>query len=146
MIVKTRGVGPLAGLRILELGHFVAAPFCARLLADLGAEIIKVEPPGGDPVRQWGRQMQGATPWWSMHGRNKHCVTLDLKQREAVDVVLKLAATSDAVVENFRPGQLKKFGLGDDVLQGVNPRLVIAHISGYGQSGPDPIAIVPRLA
>ena len=69
-------------------------------------------------------------------GRNKHCVTLDLKQREAVDVVLKLAATSDAVVENFRPGQLKKFGLGDDVLQGVNPRLVIAHISGYGQSGP----------
>jgi crotonobetainyl-CoA:carnitine CoA-transferase CaiB-like acyl-CoA transferase len=136
MIVKTQGAGPLAGLRILELGHFVAAPFCARLLADLGAEVIKVEPPGGDPVRQWGRQVQGATPWWSMHGRNKHCVTLDLKQREAVDIVLKLAATSDAVVENFRPGQLKKFGLGDDVLQSVNPRLVIAHISGYGQSGP----------
>lgn len=76
----TRVSGPLTGLRVLELGHFVAAPFCTRLLADLGADVIKVEPPGGDPVRQWGRQVEGVgTPWWSMHARNKRCITIKLR-------------------------------------------------------------------
>ncbi len=95
-------VGPLAGLRILELGHFVAAPFATRLLADLGADVVKIEPPGGDPVRQWGEQANGQSPWWSMHARNKRCIALDLKHPDARAVVLRLASGADALVENFR--------------------------------------------
>jgi crotonobetainyl-CoA:carnitine CoA-transferase CaiB-like acyl-CoA transferase len=129
--------GPLAGLRVLELGHFVAAPFCTRLLADLGADVIKVEPPGrGDPVRTWGAHLNGHSLWWSVHGRNKRCVTLDLKRPEAREIALRLTGHCDAVVENFRPGQLSRLGLGDDILRTVRPDLVIAHISGYGQDGP----------
>jgi crotonobetainyl-CoA:carnitine CoA-transferase CaiB-like acyl-CoA transferase len=131
------GAGPLAGLRILELGHFVAAPFCARLLADLGAEVVKVEPPGGgDPVRQWGARYKGDSAWWSVHGRNKLCVTLNLKKPRARELALGLAARSDALVENFRPGQLDKLGLSEAALRGANPGLVIARVSGYGQDGP----------
>ena len=131
------GVGVLAGMRVLELGHFVAAPFCTRLLADLGADVIKIEPPGaGDPVRQWGLQADGQSLWWSMHGRNKRSVTLNLKHKAAAGIVHRLAAGSDALVENFRPGQLDKLGLGEASLRAVNPGLVIAHISGYGQEGP----------
>jgi formyl-CoA transferase len=129
--------GPLTGLRVLEIGHFIAAPFCTRLLADLGADVIKIEPPGGDPVRQWGAQVNGAAPWWSMHGRNKRVMTLNLKHRRAVEIALRLAAQCDAVVENFRPGQLAKMGLSDEVLRAARPGLVIAHISGFGQNGPD---------
>lgn len=134
---QTNGTsGPLAGLRIVELGHFVAAPFCTRLLADLGADVIKVEPPGGDPVRQWGRQVEGAgAPWWSMHARNKRVLTLNLKTPRAVEIVLDLLRGADALVENFRPGQLAKMGLGRDKLEAVRPGLVIAQISGYGQDG-----------
>src|SRR3954465_15142312 len=128
--------GPLTGLRILEIGHFVAAPFCTRLLADLGADVIKIEPPGGDPVRQWGRQVSGAAPWWSLHARNKRCITLNLKNKKAIEIVLRLVADSDALVENFRPGQLARMGLGQDVLLKARPDLVIAHISGFGQEGP----------
>lgn len=128
--------GPLAGLRILELGHFVAAPFATRLLGDLGAEIIKVEPPGGDPVRQWGARHQGHAPWWSVHARNKRCITLDLKQPAARQIVLDLVQHCDALVENFRPGQLEKLGLGRDALLAARPGLVIGRISGYGQDGP----------
>lgn len=128
--------GPLTGLRVLELGHFVAAPFCTRILGDLGADVIKIEPPGGDPVRQWGEQVNGHSLWWSVHGRNKRSVTLDLKKSEAIEVVLKLAAVCDVVVENFRPGQLAKLGLSDDLLRAANEGLIIAHISGYGQDGP----------
>ena len=127
----------LAGLRVLELGHFVAAPFCTRLLADLGADVIKVEPRTGDPVRQWGEMVDGRSLWWSMHGRNKRCITLDLKTAKARDLVLKLVAHCDVVVENFRPGQLAKLGLGPDVLRTVRPDLIVSHISGYGQTGPD---------
>ncbi len=126
--------GPLVGLKVLELGHYVAAPFCTRLLADLGAEVVKVEPPGGDPVRGWGAQRDGHAVWFSIHGRNKLSVTLDLKRDRAT--ALRLAARADVVVENFRPGQLEKFGLGPDALRAANPRLVIARISGYGQDGP----------
>lgn len=129
--------GPLAGLRVIELGHFVAAPFCARLLADLGAEVIKVEPPTGDPVRSWGRTKDGQSVWWSVHGRNKLTVTANLKSPDGREVVLGLLRRSDVVIENFRPGQLARLGLPDGLMRAANPRLVIAHISGFGQDGPD---------
>jgi formyl-CoA transferase len=128
--------GPLAGLRVLEIGHFVAAPFCTRLLGDLGAEIVKIELPSGDPVRLWGAQVDGHSPWWAMHGRNKKSVTLNLKHPKAVDTILRLAELCDVVVENFRPGQLERMGMGDEALRRHNPALVIAHISGFGQDGP----------
>ncbi len=129
--------GPLAGLRVLELGHFVAAPFCTRLLGDLGADVIKVEPPGaGDPVRQWGARLKGQSAWWSVHGRNKRCVTLDLKKPRARDIALGLVAQCDVLVENFRPGQLDRLGLSETALRQARPDLVIARISGYGQDGP----------
>ncbi len=127
---------PLAGLRILELGHYIAAPFATRLLADLGAEVIKVEPPEGDPFRGWGSQKDGHSVWFSVHGRNKLSVTLDLKSAEGREKILDLAATSDALVENFRAGYLERIGLGPETLHAANPRLVIARISGYGQDGP----------
>ena len=131
------GTGLLSGLRVLELGHFVAAPFCTRLLADLGADVIKIEPPGsGDPVRQWGMQVDGHSPWWSLHGRNKRSVTLNLKHPKAAGLVLKMAAGCDALVENFRPGGLAKMGLGAEALRAARPDLVVAHISGFGQDGP----------
>ncbi len=114
----------------------MAAPFCTRLLADLGAEVIKVEPPTGDPARQWGEAVDGHSLWWSMHGRNKRCIRLDLKKPAARDLVLRLVPHCDALVENFRPGQLDRLGLGPDVLRSVRPDLVIAHISGFGQTGP----------
>ena len=128
--------GPLTGLRVLEIGHFVAAPFCTRLLADLGADVIKIEPPAGDPVRQWGKQVDGNSAWWSMHGRNKRSITLNLKHPKATDIVLRLVGKCDALAENFRPGQLAKMGLGPDALRRARPDLVIAHISGFGQDGP----------
>lgn len=127
---------PLAGIRVLELGHYVAAPFATRLLGDLGADIIKIEPPGGDPVRQWGARYKGSAPWWSVHARNKRCISLDLKKPEARAIVLDLIRSCDALVENFRPGQLAKMGLGETELRAVKPDLVIARISGYGQDGP----------
>jgi formyl-CoA transferase len=126
--------GPLAGLKLLEIGHYIAAPFCTRVLADLGAEVIKIEPPGGDPVRDWGASHNGHPVWFSIHGRNKLSVTLDLKRQR--DTALKLAARADALVENLRAGQLERLGLGPDALHQVNPGLVIARISGYGQDGP----------
>ncbi len=128
--------GPLTGLRVLEIGHFIAAPFGTRLLADLGADVIKIEPPAGDPIRQWGTHVDGNSPWWSQHARNKRCMTLNLKDPKAKDIVLGLAKVSDAVVENFRPGQLARMGLGPNVLRSAREDLVIAHVSGYGQDGP----------
>ena len=133
---ETASAGLLSGLRILEIGHFVAAPFCTRLLADLGAEVIKIEPPGGDPVRQWGKQINGQSLWWSLHGRNKRSMTLNLKHPKAAAIVLRLVASCDALVENFRPGQLEKLGLGEQALKAARPDLVVAHISGFGQDGP----------
>ena len=126
--------GPLVGLKVLEIGHYVAAPFCTRILADLGAEVIKIEPPGGDPFRGWGAAVDGNSVWFSIHGRNKLSVVLDLKRER--DTALKLAARADVLVENLRAGQLERLGLGPEVLHAVNPRLVIARISGYGQDGP----------
>ena len=132
----TPGAAPLAGIRVLELGHYVAAPFATRLLADLGADVIKVEPPGGDPVREWGARHKGSSPWWSVHARNKRCISLDLKKPEAKRIVLDLVRSCDALVENFRPGQLARMGLGEAELRAAKPDLVIARISGYGQDGP----------
>lgn len=134
-----QGTGPLDGLRVLELGHFIAAPFATRVLADLGADVIKVEPPGrGDPVRTWGKVPDGDTNsyWWSVHGRNKRSVTANLKDPRGVEVVKKLIASADAVVENFKPGQLASWGLGPDEIAAVNPDAILVHISGYGQDGP----------
>jgi crotonobetainyl-CoA:carnitine CoA-transferase CaiB-like acyl-CoA transferase len=126
----------LTGLRVLELGHFVAAPFGARLLGDLGADIIKVEPLTGDPARSWGEMLDGRSLWWTAHARNKRSVSLNLKSAQARDLVLRLVAHCDAVVENFRPGHLATLGLGPESLRAIKPDLIIAHISGYGQEGP----------
>ncbi|MBV8614744.1 MAG: CoA transferase [Acetobacteraceae bacterium] len=126
--------GPLVGLKVLEIGHYVAAPFCTRILADLGAEVVKIEPPGGDPFRGWGAAKDGHSVWFSIHGRNKLSVTLDLKRQR--ELALALAARADVLVENLRAGQLERLGLGPEVLHGANPRLVVARISGYGQDGP----------
>ena len=126
--------GPLTGLKVVELGHYIAAPFCTRILADLGAEVIKVEPPGGDPFRGWGEAKDGHSVWFSVHGRNKLSIELDLKQDRGT--LLKLAARADVLVENMRAGQLERLKIGPDELHAVNPRLVIARISGYGQDGP----------
>jgi len=129
--------GPLTGLRVLELGHYVSAPFCTRLLADLGAEIIKVEAPrGGDPMRANGRQTKGRSLWWSSLARNKKLITLDLRTEAGQALALQLASTSDVVVENFRAGQLEKWNLGWDTLQQANPRTILVRISGFGQQGP----------
>jgi formyl-CoA transferase len=127
---------PLSGLRVVELGHYIAAPFATRLLADLGAEVIKVEPPDGDPHRDWGERKDGHAVWFSVHGRNKLSVTLDLKSEEGKRRILALCRRADALVENFRPGYLERIGLGPAVLHQVNPGLVIARVSGYGQDGP----------
>ena len=127
---------PLEGLKIIELGHYIAAPFATRLLADLGAEVSKVEPPEGDPVRGWGSQVEGHAVWFSVHGRNKLSVTLDLKNPDDKAKLRQLVGRADALVENFRPGQLERYGLGPTALHAVNPRLIIARISGYGQDGP----------
>jgi crotonobetainyl-CoA:carnitine CoA-transferase CaiB-like acyl-CoA transferase len=125
---------PLVGLKVLEIGHYIAAPFCTRILADLGAEVIKLEPPGGDPFRGWGAAKDGNSVWFSIHGRNKLSIELDLKKDR--DTVLKLAARADVLVENLRAGQFERLKLGPDILHQANPRLVIARISGYGQDGP----------
>jgi crotonobetainyl-CoA:carnitine CoA-transferase CaiB-like acyl-CoA transferase len=132
-------MGPLLrSLRVLELGHYIAAPFATRVLADLGADVIKVEPPGtGDPVRTWGEQSDGRSLWWSVHGRNKRSLTADLKQPEGRDLVLALAAKCDVVVENYRAGQLEKLGLGPAELAAARPGIVVVRISGYGQTGPE---------
>jgi formyl-CoA transferase len=129
--------GPLAGIRVLELGSLVAGPFCGKTLADFGAEVIKIEPPGeGDPLRKWRRMRNGVSLWWQVQSRNKKSVTCDLRRPQGQAIVRRLAAASHIVVENFRPGALEKWNLGWDVLARDNPRLVLVRISGYGQSGP----------
>jgi len=138
MVDKSFKNGPLSDLRVIEMGTLLAGPFCGQLLGDLGAEVIKVEPPGqGDPMRVWGRQKQGdPSLWWPVVGRNKKAVTLDLRQAEGQQVLKDLVAKSDFLVENFRPGTLEKWGLGWEQLSAVNPRLIMVRVSGYGQTGP----------
>ena len=129
--------GPLHGIRVVEFGTLIAAPFAARLFAEFGAEVIKIESPeGGDPLRKW-RKLHGDTSlWWSLQARNKKSVALDLKSAEGAEAARQLAASADVVIENFRPGGLEKLGLGWDVLSALNPDLVMVRISGYGQDGP----------
>ena len=129
--------GPLAGVRVLELGSFIAGPFAGQLLGDYGAEVIKVEPPGdGDPMRRWGVVRDGESLWWPSIARNKRSVCIDLRAEAGRDLVRRLAAHSDVVLENFRPGRLQDWGLGFDALSALNPRLVMVHVSGFGQTGP----------
>ena len=130
--------GPLAGIRVVELGQVIAGPFCGQLLGDLGAEVIKVEPPGkGDVLRQWGHaDVSGDSLWWSVAARNKRSVTIDLRTAEGQQLVRDLVAHSDIVVENFRPGTLEGWGLGWEQLSALRPELIMVRISGFGQTGP----------
>ena len=122
---------------MLELGTLIAGPFCARVLADFGAEVIKVEPPGeGDPLRRWRRMRNGVSLWWHAQSRNKKSITLDLRQPEGQDIARRLARGCDIVIENFRPGALEKWNLGWEALSRENPKLILVRISGYGQTGP----------
>lgn len=133
----TQAAKPLAGVKVLELGTLIAGPFCTRILAEFGAEVIKVESPdGGDPLRQWRKLHQGTSLWWSVQARNKRSLTANLKHPDGLAVVRRLAAEADIVVENFRPGVLEKLGLGWDVLHAANPGLVMVRLSGFGQTGP----------
>lgn len=128
---------PLDGVRVLELGQLIAGPFTGSLLAYFGAEVIKVEPPGkGDPIRNWRVVRDGSSLWWHSVGRNKKCITLDLKQERGRALVRELATRCDVLVENFRPGVMEEWGLGPAQLEALNPRLIYARISGYGQTGP----------
>jgi formyl-CoA transferase len=128
---------PLQGVKVIELGTLIAGPFCARLLAEFGAEVIKIEPPGGgDPLRKWRKLHDGTSLWWYAQARNKKSVTLDLKHPEAQEIVRKLARDADIVIENFRPGAMEKWGLGWNALSGINPRLIMIRLSGFGQTGP----------
>jgi formyl-CoA transferase len=133
----SRNDGPLAGLKVLELGQLIAGPFAAKTLGDFGADVIKVEPPGtGDPLRHWRMLLDGTSLWWQVQSRNKRSIALDLKDAQAQEIVRKLAAECDVLIENFRPGALEGWGLGPDRLLEANPRLLVLRISGYGQTGP----------
>lgn len=128
---------PLAGLRVLELGSFIAGPFAGQLLGDLGADIVKVEAPGvGDPMRQWGVCIDGRSLWWPSIARNKRSVAIDLRDERGRGVVAQLARHCDIVLENFRPGLLSDWGLGYQTLAAFNPGVVLVHVSGFGQTGP----------
>ncbi|CUA98552.1 CaiB/BaiF CoA transferase family protein [Thiomonas bhubaneswarensis] len=134
--------GALDGLRVIELGSLIAGPFATRLMAEFGADVIKIESPaqgddpGGDPLRSWRKLHKGESLWWAAQARNKRCITVNLKHPEGRDIVLRLVERADVVVENMRPGALEKLGLGWEALRAVNPSLVMVRISGFGQSGP----------
>ena len=134
--------GPLAGLKVVELGQLIAGPFAGKTLADFGAEVIKIEPPakvgkpGGDPLREWRLLHKGTSVWWQVQSRNKRSVALDLKDPASRDIVRQLIAEADVVVENFKPGVMEAWGFGYDELSKANPGLIMCRISGYGQTGP----------
>ncbi len=132
------GPGPLAGMRMIELGTLLAGPFAGRLLGDMGAEVVKVEAPGQpDPLRDWGHaRYEGRSLWWPVQSRNKKCITLNLRERRGQELLLDLVRSADVVTENFRPGTLERWNLGYDRLSAANPGVVLARISGYGQTGP----------
>ena len=129
--------GPLAGLKVLELGQLIAGPFAGKTLGDFGAEVIKVEPPGtGDPLRQWRLLHEGTSVWWQVQSRNKQSVVLDLRTPEGRETVCRLIDEADVLIENFKPGTMEKWGMGYEQLSARNPGLIMLRISGYGQSGP----------
>ena len=133
---------PLDGLKVLEMGALIAGPFCGRLLAEFGADVIKIESPpgekgdGGDPLRQWRKLHEGTSLWWYAQARNKKSVTVNLREKEGQDIVRKLALEADIIVENFRPGTLEKWNLGFESLSEENPKLIMVRLSGFGQTGP----------
>ena len=130
-------LGALAGLKVVELGQLIAGPFAAKTLADFGADVIKIEPPGaGDPLRQWRLIKDGTSVWWQVQSRNKRSLALDLRQSEAQAIVRKLVKEADVLIENFRPGAMESWGLSPDALLELNPALIMLRISGYGQTGP----------
>jgi formyl-CoA transferase len=130
-------MGPLEGIKVIELGQLIAGPFCTRVLAEFGAQVVKSESPnGGDPLRQWRQLYEGTSLWWLLQARNKQSVTVNLKSPEGQEIVRRLAADADIVVENFRPGAMEKWGLGYEELSRDNPGLVMVRLSGYGQTGP----------
>ena len=128
----------LSDIRVLEMGVLLAGPFCGQLLADHGAEVIKIEQPGiGDPMREWGREKSGGKSlWWPVVARNKKSITLNLRESRGQDLVKELVAKSDVLIENFRPGTLERWGLGYDELAAINPRLILVRVTGFGQTGP----------
>ena len=128
---------PLAGLKVIELGTLIAGPFAARICAEFGAEVIKVESPkGGDPLRKWRKLYEGTSLWWFVQARNKQSLTLNLKDADGIAVLKKLISEADILIENFRPGTLEKLGLDWDTLHALNPALVMVRLSGFGQTGP----------
>ena len=130
-------MGPLSDIKILELGTLIAGPFCSRILAEFGAQVIKVEAPdGGDPLRQWRKLYHGTSLWWYVQARNKKSVTVNMREPDGQEIIRELAAQADIVIENFRPGALEKWGLGWEELSKRNPGLVMVRLSGYGQTGP----------
>jgi len=127
----------LAGLKVIELGQLIAGPFAAKTLADFGADVVKIEPPGsGDPLRKWRLLKDGTSVWWQIQSRNNRSIALDLRASEGQALVRQLVAEADVLIENFRPGAMEQWGLGPDVLLALNPRLIMLRISGYGQTGP----------
>ncbi len=129
--------GALTGVKVLELGTLIAGPFCARMLAEFGAEVIKIEAPdGGDPIRQWRVLKDGTSLWWSVQARNKKSLTLNLKNPRAQEIAKRLALEADIIIENYRPGVLEKYQLGYDQLSVINPATIMVRLSGYGQTGP----------
>ncbi|WP_312305438.1 CoA transferase [Pulveribacter sp.] len=127
----------LAGVRVIEMGQLIAGPFCGKTLGEFGADVVKIEATGtGDPLRNWRLLKNGTSVWWQVQSRNKKSVALDLRQAEAQDIVRKLVAEADVLIENFRPGTLEGWGLSPEALHALNPGLVILRISGYGQTGP----------
>jgi crotonobetainyl-CoA:carnitine CoA-transferase CaiB-like acyl-CoA transferase len=130
-------MGPLSGVKVLEMGSLIAGPFCTRILAEFGAEVIKIElPKNGDPIRKWRVMHNDNSIWWYVQSRNKKCITLDCRKEEGLAVVKELLKDCDVLVENFKPGTIAKWGLTPEVLEEINPKLIVCHISGYGQSGP----------
>ena len=128
---------PLEGLKVIEMGTLIAGPFCARLMAEFGAEVIKIESPeGGDPLRTWRKLHQGTSLWWYVQARNKKSVTVNLKHPAGQEIVRRLAAEADIVVENFRPGAMESWNLGWAQLSAANPKLIMVRLSGFGQTGP----------
>lgn len=128
---------PLSGIKVIEIGTLIAAPFAARLMAEFGAEVIKIEAMGqGDPLRKWRKLHEGTSLWWYLQSRNKKSLALDLKSPEGLDLIKQLLGDADVLIENLRPGGLEKLGLGWDVLHALNPKLTLVRISGYGQTGP----------
>ena len=132
------GTGPLAGLRLIEMGTLLAGPFCGQLMGDFGDEVLKIEPPGqGDPMREWGREKShGMSLWWPVVARNKKSVTLNLREAEGQAIARDLIAKADFLLENFRPGTLERWNLSYSELQKINPRLIMIRVSGFGQTGP----------